>query len=206
MHFVINVCGLADFRVNYCYTKFENGRCQAPKPQNTTKEVCCCTGMPGQGWGDPCEICPSKGEGKQCSLSQRGRKHSNTTVVPHVRVFFFCVCFQRPILNSVVKRAISRHEMSNPKVVNTECSAEQLCFGARLVVIYLHVEFSFADVDECLNNPCINGQCINTDGSFRCECPMGYQLDISGITCEGQFSQSFAVSVSALTAQRDIPN
>uniref|UniRef100_A0A8D0AR74 Fibrillin-1 n=1 Tax=Sander lucioperca TaxID=283035 RepID=A0A8D0AR74_SANLU len=91
-----------DIRVNYCYTTFENGRCLAPKPQNTSKAACCCTGMPGQGWGNPCEICPTKGE----------------------------------------------------------------------------------DIDECLNDPCINGQCINIDGSFRCECPMGYSLDISRVKCE----------------------
>lgn len=60
---LLYVCYPIDVRVNYCYTKFENGRCQAPKPQNTTKEVCCCIGMPGQGWGDPCEICPIKGQG-----------------------------------------------------------------------------------------------------------------------------------------------
>lgn len=47
--------------------------------------------------------------------------------------------------------------------------------------------FLLADIDECLNDPCINGQCINTDGAFRCECPMGYRLDISGVRCEGQF-------------------
>lgn len=52
-----------DIRVNYCFTKFENGRCTAPKPQNTSKEACCCTRMPGQGWGDPCEICPPKDQG-----------------------------------------------------------------------------------------------------------------------------------------------
>lgn len=68
----------ADFRVNYCYTKFENGRCQAPKPQNTTKEVCCCTGMPGQGWGDPCEICPSKGEGEHAPRLRGGRTHTHS--------------------------------------------------------------------------------------------------------------------------------
>lgn len=51
----------------------------------------------------------------------------------------------------------------------------------------------FADINECLNDPCINGQCINTDGSFRCECPMGFHLDISGIRCEGQYSQCFAL-------------
>lgn len=46
--------------------------------------------------------------------------------------------------------------------------------------------FLIVDIDECINNPCVNGQCINTDGSFRCECPMGYRLDISGVRCEGQ--------------------
>uniref|UniRef100_A0A3Q1IVZ7 Fibrillin-1 n=1 Tax=Anabas testudineus TaxID=64144 RepID=A0A3Q1IVZ7_ANATE len=99
-----------DVRVSYCYTKFINGQCLAPKPQNTSKIACCCTGMPGQGWGDPCDICPT------------------------MDATYFVVLF--------------------------------------------------ADIDECINDPCINGQCINTDGSFRCECPMGYHLDISGVRCE----------------------
>uniref|UniRef100_A0A663MUT8 Fibrillin 2 n=1 Tax=Athene cunicularia TaxID=194338 RepID=A0A663MUT8_ATHCN len=30
---------------------------------------------------------------------------------------------------------------------------------------------------------CSNGHCINTDGSFRCECPMGYNLDYTGFAC-----------------------
>ncbi|KAM4593063.1 fibrillin-1 isoform 1-T1 [Odontesthes bonariensis] len=112
-----------DNRKSYCYTKFENGRCLAPKPQNTSKEACCCTGMPGQGWGNPCEICPSKGEGKYSAL---------------------CAF-----------KGYELEKEEHPK-----------------------------DIDECLNDPCTNGQCINTDGSFRCECPMGYRLDISGVTCE----------------------
>ncbi|KAA8595911.1 hypothetical protein FQN60_011202 [Etheostoma spectabile] len=109
-----------DIRVNYCYTTFENGRCLAPKPQNTSKAACCCTGMPGQGWGDPCEICPTKGEDGYLLLCP----------------------------NEGYQRGPDDH----PK-----------------------------DIDECLNDPCINGQCINIDGSFRCECPMGYSLDISRV-------------------------
>uniref|UniRef100_A0A8C6VCI0 Fibrillin-2 n=1 Tax=Naja naja TaxID=35670 RepID=A0A8C6VCI0_NAJNA len=37
-------------------------------------------------------------------------------------------------------------------------------------------------VNECAENLgiCINGACINTDGSFRCECPFGYNLDYTG--------------------------
>uniref|UniRef100_A0A8C9CX13 Fibrillin 3 n=1 Tax=Panthera leo TaxID=9689 RepID=A0A8C9CX13_PANLE len=41
------------------------------------------------------------------------------------------------------------------------------------------------DVNECAENPgvCTNGLCVNTDGSFRCECPFGYSLDFTGIRC-----------------------
>lgn len=45
-----------------------------------------------------------------------------------------------------------------------------------------------ADVNECLLSPgiCKNGFCINTDGSFRCECGPGYRLDASGTNCVGE--------------------
>uniref|UniRef100_A0A8C2A5X6 Fibrillin-1 n=1 Tax=Cyprinus carpio TaxID=7962 RepID=A0A8C2A5X6_CYPCA len=41
------------------------------------------------------------------------------------------------------------------------------------------------DLNECVENPeiCVNGRCINTDGSFRCECPTGYMLDYTRTHC-----------------------
>ncbi|XP_014915219.1 latent-transforming growth factor beta-binding protein 4 isoform X4 [Poecilia latipinna] len=38
------------------------------------------------------------------------------------------------------------------------------------------------DVDECQQNPCSNGRCENSPGSFRCDCYHGYRL--TGNTCE----------------------
>lgn len=44
------------------------------------------------------------------------------------------------------------------------------------------------DVNECAVNPnlCVNGICINTDGSYRCECLRGYTLGADQRTCEGK--------------------
>lgn len=33
------------------------------------------------------------------------------------------------------------------------------------------------DIDECEAAPCVNGECINTQGSYQCECLPGYYLE-----------------------------
>ena len=41
------------------------------------------------------------------------------------------------------------------------------------------------DINECslMDDCCTNGKCINTDGSYFCECPDGFHLDSDGHTC-----------------------
>lgn len=46
--------------------------------------------------------------------------------------------------------------------------------------------FVSPDVDECQSNPCINGECRNSQGSFVCLCSMGSSLDSSGLECIGE--------------------
>ena len=43
---------------------------------------------------------------------------------------------------------------------------------------------SFTDIDECQTpGICMNGRCINSEGSFRCECPPGLAVDVDGRVC-----------------------
>ncbi|OXB66901.1 hypothetical protein ASZ78_013562 [Callipepla squamata] len=125
-----------DTRQSFCFTNFENGKCSVPKAFNTTKAKCCCSKMPGEGWGDPCELCPKEEE-----------------VALYLKICTSTVAFQ------------------------------DLCpYGHGTIP---GIDDTREDVNECLESPgiCSNGHCINTDGSFRCECPMGYNLDFTGVHC-----------------------
>ena len=60
--------------------------------------------------------------------------------------------------------------------------------------IYLHrlihltsIFPTFVDVNECSKvGVCSNGQCVNTIGSFQCNCDRGYILAMDMKTCEGR--------------------
>lgn len=45
------------------------------------------------------------------------------------------------------------------------------------------------DVDECVERTgvCMNADCVNTNGGFRCNCNAGYKLTSTGDTCIGEF-------------------
>lgn len=60
----------------------------------------------------------------------------------------------------------------------------KLFFGVSLCIV-LQIP---TDINECEVFPgvCTNGQCVNTQGSFRCECAEGLTLDSTGRTCVGK--------------------
>ena len=45
------------------------------------------------------------------------------------------------------------------------------------------------DIDECeMVEKCVNGVCINTEGSYECQCPGGFQKNPSENGCVGKYS------------------
>lgn len=44
-----------------------------------------------------------------------------------------------------------------------------------------------ADIDECqvISGVCQKGRCVNTEGSFRCQCKAGFMSSPTGTTCVG---------------------
>lgn len=55
--------------------------------------------------------------------------------------------------------------------------------------LYIYTWCFFADIDECERNPllCRGGTCVNTEGSFQCDCPPGHELSPSQEECLGEF-------------------
>lgn len=73
----------------------------------------------------------------------------------------------------------SQHQQRILLYTQTVTSCSDLC------------SFLFADIDECQRNPllCRGGTCINTEGSFRCDCPPGHQMAPNISACVGMMVQ-----------------
>ncbi|XP_018618781.2 fibrillin-1-like [Scleropages formosus] len=195
-----------DIRVNYCYTKFENGRCLAPKPHNTTKGTCCCSAMPGQGWGDPCEICPTKDEeafGLLCpGVGQTTDKNDNPVDIDECLTnpckFGQCINMDRSFRCECPFGYELDYTGVNCKDIN-ECDLGAPCGNGTCTNVVGAFEcacdegfepgpmMTCEDVNECTQNPLLCAfRCVNTVGSYECKCPAGYVLREDKRMCKDQ--------------------
>lgn len=64
------------------------------------------------------------------------------------------------------------------------------------VVLKLVCVCHYSDINECADPVnCINGLCVNTPGSYLCNCPADFELNPTGVGCVGE-------SHRALTTKR----
>lgn len=69
-----------------------------------------------------------------------------------------------------------------------DAKIKYICFFFSVLTVYRLWFTFFADINECdmFPNLCVNGQCENVFGMFRCICNQGYKLDITGGNCTGK--------------------
>lgn len=67
---------------------------------------------------------------------------------------------------------------------------------------HLFVAPSFPDENECRTKPgiCPNGRCINTVGSYRCDCNEGFEVSPSGTECIGNYQVLWGFSCLSVAA------
>lgn len=46
--------------------------------------------------------------------------------------------------------------------------------------------FGSSDIDECISDPCTNGDCVNTAGSYYCKCHTGFHRPPGKQACLGE--------------------
>ncbi|XP_077776100.1 latent-transforming growth factor beta-binding protein 3 [Podarcis muralis] len=144
----------------------EDGMCSSPfNGQQLSYEECCC--RYGKGWGYHCHACPLRGSGLNC---QSTPSESNS-------FWDFSALFGK-----VHKDADSSEEDSDEcRCVNGHCVRTQqglVCEcspGFQLDASHTRC----LDIDECLELNhrgllCKTERCVNTSGSYRCACKLGY--------------------------------
>uniref|UniRef100_A0A8C5I4Y5 Fibrillin-2-like n=1 Tax=Gouania willdenowi TaxID=441366 RepID=A0A8C5I4Y5_GOUWI len=185
-------------RVGTCFSALTNGRCAAELSGQYNKMQCCCD--TGRCWalGQIPEMCPVRGSvifpfsslqtsSDACAslvflkamVSLRDTLMGTVSVNNTIDV---CKHFTNLCLNG---RCIP-----TPPSYRCECNmgyrqdVRLECIGKKhphtlhhcdTLLQIDHTGLSSDNVDECVSNPCINGDCVNTPGSYLCKCHEGYQ-------------------------------
>ncbi|KAF0042112.1 hypothetical protein F2P81_005644 [Scophthalmus maximus] len=156
-----------DTRESFCFTKFDTGKCSVPKAFNTTKAKCCCSKMPGEGWGLPCELCPRESEAAFNTLCPFG--HGALPGPGDAREDTDECSIGNPCGNGTCTNVVG----------GFECSCQEGFEPGPMMTC--------EDINECSQNPLLCAfRCVNTFGSYECMCPAGYVLRDDQRMCRDQ--------------------
>uniref|UniRef100_A0A3Q2FTM8 Latent-transforming growth factor beta-binding protein 1-like n=1 Tax=Cyprinodon variegatus TaxID=28743 RepID=A0A3Q2FTM8_CYPVA len=159
--------------------------CSLPIARNITKQICCCSRV-GKAWGPDCQRCPYFGSVtfKEICPAGPGYHYSASTLQ----------FTQRADAEQAGRGSLpTSQDNTGPDSQLSSEVVEPLTLCRDPASRVHHLLPDPIHVDECQQNPCTNGRCENTAGSYRCACHRGYRL--IGNTCEGKG----CVSISKVT-------
>uniref|UniRef100_A0A3B3YIV9 Latent transforming growth factor beta binding protein 2 n=1 Tax=Poecilia mexicana TaxID=48701 RepID=A0A3B3YIV9_9TELE len=213
---------VSDHRAS-CYRSVSSGTCSLPLVNHITKQICCCSRV-GKAWGNGCDRCPLPGSDhfKEICPAGHGYTYSRSDVQISLRQLEddelqstgVTLEEQEPEFPSSQP---SRHN-NYPQILQyPETSrvphapvTERNVFTAFHCSLMTPSLFVFIDVNECEMDPCEGkGHCINSYGSYTCQCHSGYSQVITQNRkfCQGETQSSlFSVTTffSALLDLADI--
>uniref|UniRef100_A0A8C3RBV6 Fibrillin 3 n=1 Tax=Cyanoderma ruficeps TaxID=181631 RepID=A0A8C3RBV6_9PASS len=154
-----------DQRLGTCFSALLGGRCAGDVPGQASRMQCCCDS--GRCWaiGQTLEMCPVRGSGECPSLP-------NPPVPIGTHRPWVCSPPWDPLTPPRELRGHPRAPQTLPGPPGTVTTpspedAQGLCPCT-------------IDICKHFTNLCLNGRCIPTPSSYRCECNMGYKQDVRG--------------------------
>ncbi|NXY60179.1 FBN2 protein, partial [Callaeas wilsoni] len=149
-----------DQRLGTCFSALLGGRCAGDVPGQASRMQCCCDS--GRCWaiGQTPEMCPVRGSGELEKLSKSTAEATKPCPqVPHPHGFQ-----TPPGMGAPLPKPPEEIFHPNPPLAQPEATS------------------SCPTIDICkhFTNLCLNGRCIPTPSSYRCECNMGYKQDVRG--------------------------
>ncbi|XP_048825241.1 fibrillin-1-like isoform X3 [Brienomyrus brachyistius] len=157
-----------DSRPGYCFSSILSGRCANQLSQPLTRMQCCCAS--GQCWSDGStpEMCPIPGTEDYHKLCLQILPID--PIGPHVPLDPLgpvrpdLVYPLQPQPQPVPFQPVPPVHIPIPPPIEPPIIVTQ----------------NITDICQAYRNLCLNGQCVPTPGSYRCQCNMGFKLDRRG--------------------------
>uniref|UniRef100_A0A3B4TVW3 Latent-transforming growth factor beta-binding protein 4 n=1 Tax=Seriola dumerili TaxID=41447 RepID=A0A3B4TVW3_SERDU len=192
------VCEFDVLRECY-YNLAEQGTCSL-LATNTSQQECCCT--LGEAWGLGCQYhaCPPTDTAGFLSLCPSGRGYVTTGPGAfsyrdvdeckrfHLEVCkngvcvnnipgYSCYCSSGYVYNSTLLECVGMNNTHTHLHTRCECAVTVCVCVCVCVCVRVRVCVCVSDHDECEEESCVGGVCVNTVGSYYCSCQPPLVLD-----------------------------
>ncbi|NXO63064.1 FBN2 protein, partial [Phainopepla nitens] len=148
-----------DQRLGTCFSALLGGRCAGDVPGQASRMQCCCDS--GRCWaiGQTPEMCPVRGSGLwNPPCAPRSWHHPESWAHP-----------------GALEPSLCPQELPPSRVLGISKGSPTLPVSPGTATLNQTI-----DICKHFTNLCLNGRCIPTPSSYRCECNMGYKQDVRG--------------------------